>query len=132
MFELPPVSVRLPRHSGSLLSWGRERECGLSVAAESSRALVPSAPCLSMKHVAELGTEDLQALLRVSRKRVKKLALLLARRAKESDASTDLPPEPTPPAPCMSCCNHVWINKITGPRDNGDYDLFCERWGLAY
>ena len=132
MFELPPVSVRLPRHSGSLLSWGRERECGLSVAAESSRALVPSAPCLSMKHVAELGTEDLQALLWVSRKRVKKLELLLARRAKESDASgPDTPSEPKP-TPCMSCCNHVWINKITGPRDNGDYDLVCERCGLAY
>ena len=65
VFELPPVSVRLPRHSGSLLSWGRERECGLSVAAESSRALLPSVPCPSMKHVAELGTEELQALLRV-------------------------------------------------------------------
>ena len=129
--ELPPVSERLPRHSG-LLSWGRERECGLSVAAESTRALVPSAPCPSMKHVAELGTEDLQALLWVSRKRVKKLELLLARRAKESDASgPDTPSEPKP-TPCMSCCNHVWINKITGPRDNGDYDLVCERCGLAY
>ena len=35
---------RLPRHSG-LLFWGREREGGLSLAAESSRALQPSVPC---------------------------------------------------------------------------------------
>ena len=85
-----------------------------------------------MKHVAELGTEDLQALLWVSKKKVKRLELLLARRLKDVDvASTDLPPEPKPPAPCMSCCHHVWINKITGPRDNGDYDLVCERCGLA-
>ena len=86
-----------------------------------------------MKHVAELGTEDLQALLRVSKKRVKRLELLLARRAKESDArGPDTPSEPKPPTPCMACCKHVWINKITGPRDNGDYDLVCERCGLAY
>ena len=78
-----------------------------------------------MKHVAELGTEDLQALLWVNKKKVKRLELLLARRLKDVDVTK-------PPAPCMSCCNHVWINKITCPRDNGDYDLVCERCGLAY
>ena len=61
-----------------------------------------------MKHVAELGTEDLQALLWVSKKRVKRLELLLARRAKESDASgQDTPSEPKPPTPRMPCCDHV-------------------------
>ena len=85
-----------------------------------------------MKHVAELGTEDLQALLWVNKKRVKRLELLLARRAKESDASgPDSLSEPKPTT-CMSCCNHVWINNITDLRDNGDYDLVCERCGLAY
>ena len=64
-----------------------------------------------MKHVAELGTEDLQALLWVNKKRVKRLELLLARRLKDVDAaSPDSPPEPKP-TPCMSCCNHVWTNK---------------------
>ena len=82
-----------------------------------------------MKHVADLCTEELEALLLVNRKKVKELEVLLAKRAQESDATSY---EPARTLPCRVCCLHVWRNRATGPRDNGEKDLVCEKCGLEY
>ena len=71
------------------------------------------------KRVYDLATEDLQTVLSASRKRVRSLEQLIAKRTQESD-TIDPCAEPRPSLPCMTCCDHVWRSRSTGPRDNGD------------
>ena len=88
-----------------------------------------------MKHAADLSTEEMQALLWIGKKRVKRLEVHLAKRIKDSSDEATTPgatTEPKPKTTCVVCCEHVWRNRSIGPRDNGEYDLVCERCGLAY
>ena len=63
---LQQASFSYPATPGSLLFWGRERECGFECRNREYSSPLALLSLPSMKHVAELVTEDLQALLWVS------------------------------------------------------------------
>ena len=79
------------------------------------------------KRLADLATEDLHALLHLSRKRVRQLETLIAKRQEDVVSET----EARPTHPCMTCCDHVWRSHCTGPRDNGEFSRICEKCGLC-
>ena len=80
-----------------------------------------------VKRLVDLGTDDLQALLHLSRKRVRQLETLIAKR-QEEDASEA---EAKPTHPCMTCCDHRFVSRCTGMRDNGEFSRICEKFGLC-
>ena len=79
------------------------------------------------KRLADLATEDLHALLHLSRKRVRQLEKIIAKRQEDVVSET----EARPTHPCMTCCDHVWRSHCTGPRDNGEFSRICEKCGLC-
>ena len=78
----------------------------------------------AMKRVADLATEELQAVLHTSRKRVQALEMIVAKRGVDSAATGE------PAKPCMSCCEHVFRTNLC-PRDNGCYERVCEKCGYS-
>lgn len=76
-----------------------------------------------MRRVADLSTEELQAVLNMSRKRVRALETIVAKRGAE--AATE-----EPKTPCMTCCEHVFRTNLC-PRDNGCYERVCEKCGYS-
>ena len=77
-----------------------------------------------MKRVADLATEELQAVLHMSRKRVRALEMIVAKRGAED--ATEQPAK----TPCMTCCEHVFRTNLC-PRDNGCYERVCEKCGYS-
>ena len=87
-----------------------------------SRLWFPRQAVAAMKRVADLATEELEAVLSASRKRCQALEIIVARRRAEGAAE--------PAKPSVTCCEHVFRTNLC-PRDNGCYERVCEKCGYS-
>ena len=87
-----------------------------------SRLWIPRPAATAMKRVADLATEELEAVLNVSRKRFQALEIIVAKRKAEGAAE--------PAKPSVTCCEHVFRTNLC-PRDNGCYERVCEKCGCS-
>jgi len=96
--------------------------------------------CLSccramVKRLSDLGTDDIRALLRVSKKRTRTLERLIHSRKKNTCATTegsDYQAVDTPrtlsPSPCL---HEFHTTSAEGPRDNGEMVSKCIKCGAV-